>query len=497
MLDNITQDTLAEVKKSFSQPTTPTSGLQTYNLEAPSKKMIPVNTPLRNKIARVKATGGIQANWKVMTGININNTGIGIAQGKRGNKISHSVVEKYAAFRFCGLEDSATFEAEYAAEGYEDILATLGTNLLNSTMIQEEFLDYAGNGTLVLAKPSNLVLTTATTGGAIAANTSISVRVVALSQTGWQQVAGWNNGTTGQKLDIAFASLTPVVQEVEAGTGAVVSVNGGTSVASDAVAISVGTGNKNSVVAQVDPVVGAFGYAWFFGPAGSEVLGAVTNISAVVITTAVGANSNVEASDFVADRSKNDLVYDGILTQICTAGSGSYYKALPVTNGVGSKLTSDGANGVVEIEEALAQFYQLYKLSPEEMFVSAGVFNQISKLIVANGGGSLYRVQSTDLAAISGGIAAGSVVYQNKYTGTILKISVHPNAAPGTILFYSNKVPYPLAGVNNVVQKLLRRDYHMIEWPLRTREREYGVYFDGVLQCYFTPAFGLITNILE
>ena len=40
-----------------------------------------------------------------------------------------------------------------------------------------------------------------------------------------------------------------------------------------------------------------------------------------------------------------------------------------------------------------------------------------------------------------------------------------------------------------------RRDYYQLEWPLKTRKYEYGVYFDGVLQNYFPPAFGMITNI--
>jgi len=35
----------------------------------------------------------------------------------------------------------------------------------------------------------------------------------------------------------------------------------------------------------------------------------------------------------------------------------------------------------------------------------------------------------------------------------------------------------------------------MIEWPLRTRRWEYGTYFDGLLQCYFPPAYGILRNI--
>ena len=34
-----------------------------------------------------------------------------------------------------------------------------------------------------------------------------------------------------------------------------------------------------------------------------------------------------------------------------------------------------------------------------------------------------------------------------------------------------------------------------IEWPLRTRKYEYGVYADELLQNYFPPAFGILKNI--
>ena len=40
-----------------------------------------------------------------------------------------------------------------------------------------------------------------------------------------------------------------------------------------------------------------------------------------------------------------------------------------------------------------------------------------------------------------------------------------------------------------------RRDYYQMEWPLRTRKYEYGIYADEVLQHFFPPSMGIITNI--
>lgn len=100
--------------KSFTQPGSATTGLQAYNLEAPSKKLFPVLTPLRNSIARVSGGFGTQANWKAITNINVGNTRAGVSEGKRGGVITHSQSDYLAAFRGFGLENSVTFEANYS-----------------------------------------------------------------------------------------------------------------------------------------------------------------------------------------------------------------------------------------------------------------------------------------------------------------------------------------------------------------------------------------------
>ena len=72
---------------------------------------------------------------------------------------------------------------------------------------------------------------------------------------------------------------------------------------------------------------------------------------------------------------------------------------------------------------------------------------------------------------------------------------IHPDMPDGTILFYTSSVPYSLSGVGNICQIKTRRDYYQIEWPLRTRRYEYGVYADELLQHYFPPSLGLLSNI--
>ena len=79
--------------------------------------------------------------------------------------------------------------------------------------------------------------------------------------------------------------------------------------------------------------------------------------------------------------------------------------------------------------------------------------------------------------------------------GSALDIKVHPNMPAGTLLMTTAALPYPLAGVGNLIQIRTRQDYYQIEWPLRTRRYEYGIYTDEVLQHFFPPAMAVITNI--
>ena len=97
----------------------------------------------------------------------------------------------------------------------------------------------------------------------------------------------------------------------------------------------------------------------------------------------------------------------------------------------------------------------------------------------------------------NGKIVAGRRItsYLNKYMGNTLDIEVHPFVPPGTVLFYSERVPYDLPGVPNILEAHVRQDYYEIQWPLRRRAYEYGVYTDEVFSCYFPPAFGAIVNI--
>ena len=167
------------------------------------------------------------------------------------------------------------------------------------------------------------------------------------------------------------------------------------------------------------------------------------------------------------------------------------------TAGTGSTLTGDGAGGVVEIDTALQNRWDNYRLSPDTMWVSSQEANNISKKILAGNANSAQRfVFESEQSALGGGIMVRT--YLNKFSMAgpkTIDIRVHPNMPKGTILMTSKTLPYPLSNVGNVMQVRTRQDYYQIQWPPRARRWESGVYADEVLQHYFPPSMIVLGNI--
>jgi hypothetical protein len=491
------QPVVDDLHKGFTQTSTATQGLQQYDLEAPAKLLIPVLTPLRNRIPRRLGGVGSQANWKAITGINTANQRAGVSEGNRAGLISQTTAEYLAAYRAWGLENNVTFEADLAAQGFMDLKALAVQQVLQALMIQEERLDLGGNTSLALGTTPTPTLVAGTV-GSMATQAAASVICVALGPQAYLDVAGANNGATGQIFDPTTAQVPGRITKTN--TDASSDAFGGGSAKQSASATVSVTGPTGSIAATVAPVKGAWGYAWYVGAsAGTERLAAITSINSVVLTTYPGVGQLASAIvNAAADNSTSTLDYDGIYTQAAKAGSNAYWATLPTgVAGTGTALTSDGAGGIADFELAFASFYNNYRLSPTLILVSAQECINVTKKIIANGGAPLIRFQMDAKNIADGKLSAGVVIgsYLNKVMNVEIPIQVHPNLPPGTILFYTDQLPYPLNGVADVVRKKLRRDYYQMEWPLKSRKYEYGVYADGVLQHYAPFSLGVITNI--
>ncbi len=472
-------------KSTFSESTSPTSGLTYYDLELGAKFLYPLLTPLRNEVPRVSGKGGIQANWRAVTGVNTTGLRIGVSGGNRGGVQAVSTQDYSAAYKGIGIETSVDFEAYYAGMGFDDVKAIGAKVGLEACMLGEEILILGGDTSVALGLTSTPSLAPSATGSSLTTAASpYSVICVALT------LDGVVNGSVSGGIQGAITrSNADGSSDTFGGGASQQSANATTSIPSSS--------TTGSIAATVAPVVGALGYAWFWGAVGSEVLGAITTINSLVIT-ANAAGTQTAASLGSVDNSTNALVFDGLLYQAFKSGSNAYVNYLSTgTAGVGSTLTGDGSGGIVEIDAALKDRWDNYRLSPDTMWVSSQVANNLSAKILAGGVNAAQRfVFDSEQGALGGGVMVRT--YLNKFSMAgpkTLDIRVHPNMPAGMVLMTSKTLPYPLSNVGNVMQIRTRQDYYQIEWPPRARRYETGVYADEVLQHYFPPSMAVISNI--
>jgi hypothetical protein len=174
-----------------------------------------------------------------------------------------------------------------------------------------------------------------------------------------------------------------------------------------------------------------------------------------------------------------------------TAG-GSIVYAMPAGN---TGLTLQGSN-IAEIDAVLRAAYDQYKIGFDRILISAtDVLDTFGAMLGTGSNNNAFRLLF-DADAETGRIVAGRRVtsYLNKFFNNTLDVEVHPYIPPGTVLFWSDRSPYELSGVANLLEARVRQDYYQIQWPWKSRRYEYGVYADEVFSCYFTPAFACIVN---
>jgi len=490
---NPTNDTMALMKTALSggdisKSITTATGLVAYDLQAPAKNLYPVFTPLRNSIPRVAGGVGVATNWKTITSIvgsGFDNSGW-VPEGQRSGRMSYTTAPKAANYVTMGEEDSVTFEAESAGRTFEDVRATMSVRLLQKMMLKEENAILGGNASLALGTVGTVTTAAAGSTGTLPALT-YSVICVALTQEGYYN-SSLTNGIAQSRT-------------VTGADGSTYTVNGGSSIKSAAASQAITLGQILSV--SVVPVRGALGYAWFVGGSGSEKLESITTTSFTTFSAPlVGGSRQAAASNFTVDCSVNEGAFDGLLTAALNPANTAYVNTLANGNG---GLTASGRGSVVEIDTMLQSMWDNYQLSPTVLYVNSQEVKNITQKVMVNAQGSLVRYNTPNSGAGSNepyGVVAGGIVssYYNPFMpegGAIIPVKIHPKVPPGTIMAYAERLPmyYQNNEVSNVVEVKTRRDYYQVDWPIRTRAYETGVYAETVLAIYATFGIGIISNI--
>jgi len=491
---NPTQDTLDLVKGALRTPDdritksiSTGTGLVAFDLQAPAKNLYPVVTPIRNRIPRIGGGTGTATNWRQVTAL----TGSGfdsmgwVPEGQRSGQMSYSTASKSAAYVTIGEEDAATYEAISAGRYFEDIQARMTFRLLQKLMLKEEMAILGGNATLQLGTPATPVLS-ASGSGATLPSATYSVIVVALTLEGYQ------NSST--------AAGIATTKTITGADGKTFVLSGGSSNKSANATQAVTLGQ--TLFASVAATQGAVAYAWYVGSAGAETLQSITTINSVGFTAPL-ASGQQAATAITADNSANpSYAYNGLLTTALQSGSNAYVAIQPTgTAGTGTPLTASGRGSVVEIDTMFQTMWNNFEVSPTVLYVNVQELKNITNKVLSNASGPLLRYEVTGDGNAYDLAAAGAVsFYFNPFAlngGLRIPVRIHPRVPPGTVIGWAENLPiqYQSNEVPNVAEVITRRDYYRVDWPLRTRRREFGVYAEETLAVYAPFGVGILTNI--
>lgn len=462
------------------------TGLQAYDLQAPAKNLYPVVTPIRNVLPRVGGGVGLATNWKTITGIQGSGYDASgwVPEGQRAGRMSYTTGTGVASYVTIGEEDSATFESISAGRKFEDIQARMTMRLLQKMMLKEEHALLGGNASMALGTPATPTLAAAGTGATLPAAT-YSVIVVALTYEGAK--------------NSSLAGGVATSKTVTGADGNTFTLNGGSSNKSANATQAVTLGQTLS--ASVTAIQGAVAYAWYVGTAGNEKLEAITYINSATFSAPL-AGTGQAATAVTADSSKNaTTAFDGLLTTALKAGSGAYVKMLATgTAGTGTALTASGRGSCTEVDDMMQKMWDTYQVSPSVLYVNSQELRNLTSKCLSSASGPLLQIfKSPDEAY---GLTAGGTIsfYYNPFRlggGQRIPVKIHPGVPPGTIIGWSEDLPiqYQSNEVPNVAEVKTRTDYYQIDWPLRTRQREVGVYAEEVLAVYAPFAMSVISNI--
>jgi hypothetical protein len=298
-------------KSTFSQSGSATTGLTFYDLELGAKFLYPVLTPLRNLIARVSGKGGIQANWKAITKINTQGVRIGVSGGNRGAVMAVTTADYNAAYKGIGIESNVDFEAGYAAQGFDDVRAIAAQTGLEALMLGEELVILGGNGASALGVTPTPALAVGHHGRFARRDHDERDLRCADPRRAGERVGFRRHSVAGQQDQRGRFD-----RHLRWRLGQQVGV--GQHGRDD--------GHDQQGHCHRCGGSGRGGYAWFYGTAGNELLGAITTVNKAVLTATATGTQN--ASAVIADNSANNLIFDGLLVQATKAGSNAYVKSL-------------------------------------------------------------------------------------------------------------------------------------------------------------------------
>lgn len=459
-METLSAETLEGIKKAQTQGITIGTGITGVDLSG-LISLIPVRTPLFDRIARVGGKGSDNASWKALT--NVNNLQPSPFAGREagGKKVIFNEMQVYAPYQPLRMVGDYTLDARDLAKDYADVKAIAVAGTMHQWKIGANKAYYGGTA-FALPAISTPVLTELTSGGQLPASQAVFVKVQARSGQNYY----WPNwdGTAGSGIASAEATLTTA-----AAAG-------------------------HAVTASVAEVKGAFAYDWFVGSAaGQEKYLTTTTVNTLTITsiptqnaatapkipgmTAVaptapatvdttigkGSDGSISAFNGLYGTLYGDYGQNGLITPGTGTASGAALQSLD-----GGKLTL-GGQGVNEIDNLLAAIWDNADLSPSALVMNGQQSRDIASRVFSAGAASTFLEPNSEnrIGVTAGGHAAQ---YVNPMTGDVIPIVVDPHAPAGRIAAITDHVDYPNSGVVNTLEARTLRDVSQWDYAVAHTE---------------------------
>lgn len=475
---------VGEIQKEINLTSPIASGLVPFDLEAPAKFLVPIETPLRNKLPRKRGQGTARR-YKRITGISnaqttagVPNLFPGITQSTqnnfaaggasalnliRGPQITYAGDEAIASYQQFSLSDQVTWAAQWSGQGFEDIRQLSQTSVLYSSMLAEERMTLYARGATAqgyLGPLSAVTTVTAAATAAAAGETGLA------AGTYYVWVAAYSG--FGTAVATASASVTVTAGQV---------VRAFWTPVAGAVGYQVFVSNSGATAAT----------AFYYATVGSNGVATTSADAAGVTVQAPMPTTGATAPTTNTTVAVNGSGYDGILPIVLGPDSG-------YTRNINGYLSEDSPGS--EFQAAFAAMYAGNLARPAEILFNGSDRVQLSNLLTSgNSAGVGIRINYASDGR--SGHQLGQVVgaLQNEVTGDMVDITVHPYMPQGTTAILTYQLPFPNSEVDTCWTYVNVQDYMGIQWPIVQFTYDVSSYWYGTFLCYAPAWQGSVSGI--
>ena len=444
--DEMAEDTFSALWKAQTTGITTGTGITSYDL-SPLVTLVPVVTPMRDHVARVKSMDGNKfAIWRAIMNLTNSQPDPSMGFDYAANEALFLEQDFQAKYMPTGLAGLVTQDALDLATGYDDPYATATFNTLNQVLIGDD-RKLVGAQSFALAAATAPTLTQHASGGTIGA-VEVYVGVAARTGSGYYYGSGNSQGASNNT--------------------------------------TFGSGAANSVSASTPAIRGAVCYDWFQSSNGSTwYYYTTTTVNAVTMTSVITSNNSLPTT--LVDLSTNWQGSAGVPTYLSSGDNGSanakdydgYLSTLSgdynstgqwvqsgtatanpsVWNSLNGAALSLSGGSIAEIENYLfLPLWNQVKCSPTALMMNAAQAQEVANLVLGSGSATTFLNTDKDgRIAVTAGGRVGEIV-NAPAGGVTVPIEVHVSLPPGTIIARSDRVPFPQSKISSVLEFRTLRD---------------------------------------